>query len=398
MRVFRLVVLALVVVPLQRAVAETFHLQSGGILHGRLLNADEARRSTYRIRLDSGGDITLDVADVKRVDTPSPQQVRYRETLKQMPADTPELHWKMAELCRQWSLQREREFHLKQILRLDPDHADARKALKYKKQEDGSWARTEDLKKAQGYVRRGGKWMTQREADLADAAEDRRSAKIKWQKDLAMWRRWLKDRRRRSNALKLIGAIEDPLATEALVKMFRSERNIAVAELLAEVLGRLNSPQATRELARAAMNGDTEDENELRLHCLRQLEKNKKYGIVPSFVSELQSQDNVRVRRAAYALSVLGDEAVVLPLIKALRTKHTRYVGGRGNGNINVGAGGLSVGRTKPKKVDELLNNKEVLSALVKLTDKDFEYNQARWLNWYLSTTTPPNLDLRRDP
>lgn len=395
---FRLMVLALILAAHQVSTAETFHLRSGGTLHGRLLNADEARRSTYRIRLESGADITLDVADVQSVVTPSPQQVRYRETLKQMPADTAELHWKMAELCRQWSLPREREFHLEQTIRLDPDHADARRALKYKRQEDGSWARTADLKKAQGFVRRGGKWMTQREADLAALAEERRAAKVKWQKDLAMWRRWLKDRRRRSSALKQIEAIDDPLATEALVKMFRSENNIAVAELLAEVLGRLDSPLATRELARAAMQGDTETENELRLHCIRQLEKNRRFGIVPSFVAELQSKDNVRVRRAAYALRVLGDEAVVLPLIKSLRTKHTRYVGGRGNGNINIGAGGLSVGRTKPKKVDEWLNNKEVLGALVKLTDKDFEYNQQRWLDWYLSQTTPPNLDLRRDP
>ena len=106
----------------------------------------------------------------------------------------------------------------------------------------------------------------------------------------------------------------------------------------------------------------------------------------------------MRVRRAGYALGVLGDQAIVLPLIKALRTKHTTYVGGRGNGNINAGTGGLSVGRTKPKKVDEIRNNKEVLSALVKLTDNDFDYNQQRWLDWYLSQTTPPNLDLRRDP
>ena len=151
-------------------------------------------------------------------------------------------------------------------------------------------------------------------------------------------------------------------------------------------------------LARVAMRGGNEQENELRLHCIRQLKKNNRHGIAPSFVSELQSKDNVRVRRAGYALGVLGDQAIVLPLIKALRTKHTTYVGGRGNGNINAGNGGLSVGRTKPKKVDEIRNNKEVLSALVKLTDNDFDYNQQRWLDWYLSQTTPPNLDLRRDP
>ncbi len=51
------------------------------------------------------------------------------------------------------------------------------------------------------------------------------------------------------------------------------------------------------------MDGDNEEENELRLHCIRQLEKNKRYGIASSFAAELLSKNNVRVRRAAYALA-----------------------------------------------------------------------------------------------
>ena len=377
--------------------AEIFELKSGGTLQGKLLNPNEKRRTTYQIRLETGGDVTLDSGDVMRVIKPSAEQLRYQETLKQMPADTAELHWKMAELCRDWSLPRERRFHLEQAVRLDPDHEAARRALKYKRQEDGTWARLEDIKKAQGYVRYGGEWVTQREAELAAAAEKRREAALKWQRDLRLWRRWLKDRRRQSKAIELIESIDDPLATEALIKLFRSERNTAVLLMVAEILGRLDSPLAAQELGRAAMQGDNETENELRLHCLRQLEKNERYEVVPSFVSELRSSSNVRVRRAAYALRELGDEAVVLPLIKALRTTHVRYVGGRGNGNINLGPGGLSVGRTKPRKVSEVRNNKEVLSALVKLTKKDFDYDQQRWLDWYLYKTTPPDLDLRRD-
>ena len=120
---------------------------------------------------------------------------------------------------------------------------------------------------------------------------------------------------------------------------------------------------------------------------------------MPGFVGHLRSPNNTLVRRAGYALGELGDDAVTLPLIKALRTKHTQLVGGQGNGGINARNGGVSVGRTKPKKVDRYLKNKEVLNALVKIVGKDHGgYDQERWLNWYLARSTPPNLDLRRDP
>lgn len=380
------------------AVADTIHLRSGGRLEGLVLNADEKPRQTYQIRLQDGGRITLDVADVRRVVQPSPEKKQYQELLARMPSDTAEMHWKMVEVCSKLNLARERKFHLERVIELDTNHEQARRALRYKQQKDGSWARLEDIRAAEGKVRHNGKWMTPAEAEIADAKEARKQATIAWKKKLRMWRGWLKDRRRQQKALEEIQAITDPLAAEPLVEMFWSEKSLALRQLLAEVLGRINSGTATGALAKAAMQGDTDDENEIRLYAVKLLEQNNRRNVVPAFVSELRSGSNTNVRRAAYVLGKLGDESVVLPLIKALRTKHTKLVGGAGNGNINVNRnGGLSVGRTKPKKVDVYLKNREVLSALVSLTDKDFEYDQHRWLAWYLSLTTPPNLDLRRD-
>lgn len=380
------------------AAGDTFHLRSGGQVEGQLLNAEESPRRTYQIRLDSGGDVTLDTAEVEKVVVLTPAQRQYRDLLKRMPSDTAEMHWKMSEACFKWKLYRERQFHLERAIELDPDHKEARQALKYKQQADGSWARIEDIKAAAGLIRWDGKWMTPAQAKLAEAEEKREEAEVAWKKKLRMWRGWLKDSRRRGKAISEIESIQDPLAAKPLVEMFWSERNIALRQLIADVLAQLDSGLATSALAQAAMQGDNEDDNEIRLYAIKLLERHNLRGVVPAFLPELNSSSNVRVRRAAHVIGQLGDETVVLPLIKALRTKHTQLVGGAGNGNINVSRGGLSVGRTKPKKVDVWRENREVLSALVKLTDQDFEYDQQRWLNWYLSLTTPPGLDLRRDP
>ena len=383
----------------QYGFAETFRLNSGREIEGRLLNADERPRRTYRIRLATGGDVTLDAEDLDKVIPPSPNKQRYLDLLKKMPSDTAKMHWIMAEECEKLRLKKERKLHLERVIALDPNHEEARRALGYKKTSNGKWATLEQLKAAEGKVRWKGQWLTQAEIARREASDKRKEVKLEWQRKLRMWKKWLKDPRRQSKAVEEIASIDDPMAAEALVKMFWSESSVPLRELLAEVMGQLTSGRATTALAQAAMQGDTESENEIRLHSIRQLKKNKRYSVVPGFVSQLRSKDNTAVRRAGYALGELGDDAVTLPLIKAIRTKHTTLVGGAGNGGINMRNGGLSAGRTKPKKVDKVVKNPEVLSALVKITGKDRGgYNQQEWLAWYRRRSTPPNLDLRRDP
>lgn len=377
--------------------ADTFHLRSGGRLEGNLINPNEQPRNTYRIRLETGGDVTLEARDVSKVVKPTREQLVYRNTLKTMP-DTVESHMKVYELCKQLSLTRERTFHLEQAIRIDPDYAPARQLLKYKQKSDGSWAKLEEIKEEAGLVRFGGKWVTQEEARLAELREQREEQQITWKKNIKRWRGWLGDRGRRSKALAAFNAIDDPLAVEPLVKMFQSDGSIAVREMIAEILGRIGTASATKALAQAALRGNSDAENDLRFLCVRLLQKNNRRSVASGFIPELRSSDNAIVRRAGYAIGELGDESAVLPLIKALNTNHTKLVGGKGNGNINAGSGGLSVGRTKAKKVNVSRSNKEVRSALVKLTNQDFEYNERKWLAWYQSKNTPPNYDLRRDP
>lgn len=377
--------------------ADTFHLKSGGTLQGKLLNAEEKPRKSYRIRLDAGGDVRLAAREVERVLQESAKDRQYQSMLKKMP-DTVEAHLNMAEFCKTQKLTGERKFHLEQVLRLEPDHEYVRAALKYKRAPDGSWAKIEDIRAAEGFIRHKGKWVTKEQALREEMAAKRAEQQIEWKKRIKRWRGWLADSRRRNKGLAAFNSIDDPLAISALQEMFWEDENTAVRELIAERLGKIGGSAAAQVLSRAAMSGGDRAANELRLLCVRILRRSKMRGVASGFVPALGSSSNAEVNRAGYALGELGDESVLLPLIKALNTTHIKLVGGQGNGRINASRGGVSMGQSKPKKVPVSRENKDVRDALTKLTDGvDFGYNETRWLQWYAAKRTPPQLDLRRD-
>ena len=392
----------LLVAPASVSCADTFQLRSGGTVRGRLLNPEQKPRSTYTIRVSTGGKVTLDADEVVKVTRPTAAQTEYERVLRKMPAETAGNHWLMAEWCNKQGLSRERKFHLEQTIKFDPDHEQARKALKYRRSKNGTWTRAEDEWKESGYVREGGRWQTPQAAEIAAKEEAREEAVIEWQKKLRMWRGWLGGKRHQQ-AVRGFASLTDPLAAEPLAQLFWNEPDPQLQEQLAELLGRMDSPIATAALVKGVMDGSG---LEFRLHCLRQLEDNNR-SVAGTFISQLGSKNNRDVRRAGKALQTFGDESSILPLIKAVRTQHKFKVKGGSPGNLNAGfnrdssgrsgLGGLSMGGNKTRVITRSLENKEVRSALVKLTKQDFEYDTASWLRWYLARTTPPSLDLRRD-
>ncbi len=372
--------------------ADDFVLRSGRKVSGTLLNANEKPRKTYRIKLETGGELTLDAETISRVIVPTQEQRQYKELLAKMPAETAENHWKMAQQCLEWSLTRERKFHLEQTVSLDPNHELARRALRHKRRGDGTWDKQSVINEEAGLVKVKGRWVPKQEAQIQIAMAERREAENQWKKKAKMWRGWLSGPRRQK-ALSQISKIDDPVALSSLIELFRKNTDTELREVLAEVIVSFDKPNATAVLVEASLHGS----RDLQIQCVRLLEKYGRHSARARYLQELKSKDNKLVRRAGYALGILGDEQAILPLIRSVTTTHAKYVGGLGDGRLNAGSGGLSAGQTKPKKVDQAFNNKEVHSALVTLTDQDFEYNKQRWLEWYRRRSTPPNLDLRRE-
>ena len=174
---------------LRPAAGEVFLLRSGGRIEGELVNADEKPRTSYVISLPNGGQVTLDAAVVEKVQPVPPELAEYEKVRRQYP-DTVQGQLQMADWCRDHNLTAQRKTHLERVLQLDPDQAEARRLLGYRKVKD-KWMTLEEEMADKGNVKRDGKWMTQAEAELHDSREKQLKAERAWKKKISQWRTWL---------------------------------------------------------------------------------------------------------------------------------------------------------------------------------------------------------------
>ena len=149
--------------------ADIFLLKQGGRVEGTWLNRSDEPPESYRVRTQEGSEIELLASSVKRVVEASPAERRYEALLPRMPA-TADGNWRMAQWCRKQNLMQLRIRHLEAVIELDPDHAEARRALGFTIK-NGQWARPDDVMRARGYVRYDGKWYLPQEVDAAKAQD-----------------------------------------------------------------------------------------------------------------------------------------------------------------------------------------------------------------------------------
>ena len=145
------------------ASAEVFRLANGGQIEGEWLNRDEPKPQKYVVGLPSGGKITLEADRVKEVVAQRPEEAEYEKIRPQYP-DTPKGQWDLAKWCEEHQLSAQRKAHLKRVIELDPNHADARHALGYS-QIDGQWTTQEESMTKQGYRKYKGRYRTAQEIE-----------------------------------------------------------------------------------------------------------------------------------------------------------------------------------------------------------------------------------------
>ena len=371
---------------------EVFLLTNGGRVEGQWLNRDEHQRQNYQIRLSSGGQLTLENAQVKKVVEPRPDESEYEKIRPQYP-DTVEGQWKLAQWCQDHQLTAQRKTHLLRVIELDPNHVQARRALGYSKF-DGQWMTQEEKMTKEGYRLYKGRWRSEQEIELIEKKRKEEVAAKDWYQKLKRWRGWLgsgRDQQGRDN----ITGINDPLAVGALALGMRDDTQAPARLLYIDSLAKIATPAATGVLAKASMEDKVE---EVRLTSLDQLEKNKSPEVVSYYIGQLRSKDNIMVNRAGYALGRLKDPSAVSPLIDALWTVHkykiitgnpgsmsSTFSNGPSGSGASGGMGGMGFGAGGggPKIVSERKFNQAVLDSLVTLTGQNFVDNQRAWRAWY---------------
>ncbi len=149
--------------------------------------------------------------------------------------DSADAHWKMALWCEQQGLKPEATAHLMRVVQLEPGREIAWKHLGYRKQ--------------------GRRWVTDEQLAAEKAeAEAQKEADRYWPPILAGWGRWIGDKARELELIEALSTVSDPRAVPSVWVMFG--RGKATHQKVAlQLLGQINSPDATRALALLALAG-----------------------------------------------------------------------------------------------------------------------------------------------
>jgi hypothetical protein len=370
---------------------EVFMLAGGGQIAGEWLNRDEKPRQNYVIRAEGGGRITLSSTQVTQVLPHRPE--REYETIRPRYPDTVEGQWALAVWCKENHLSAQRETHLRRILELDPDHAEARRLLGYSKI-NGHWTSRNDL----GYKLYKGRWMLPQEIELLEAKNKQESLQQEWFLKIRRWRDWL-GTPRDDQARQALAEIDDPMAAKALAVGLLNEGSVDVRLLYVEALAKIDTPEAVGTLAAHAID---DSEREVRLTCLDHLQTKPHPEVVRYFIMRLKKKNisNEIVNRIGGVLGRLKDPLATLPLIDALVTSHKFLVARGGPGSVSAAFGsggtGLSMGGG-PKYITRQIPNQSVLDALVAITGQNFSFDQHAWRAWLATQKKADDVNPRRD-
>jgi Pretoxin HINT domain len=149
--------------------------------------------------------------------------------------DSADAHWKMAVWCEQQGLNPEATAHLTRVVQLEPGREAAWKHLGYRKQ--------------------GRRWVTDEQIAAEKAeAEAQKEADRYWPPILSEWRRWIGDKARELELIEALSTVSEPRAVPSVWATFgrgkATHQKVAV-----QLLGQIDSPDATRALALLALDG-----------------------------------------------------------------------------------------------------------------------------------------------
>jgi len=380
--------------------ADTFFIEGGGAVEGRLLNPGERIR---QIETVDGIVLSLDTRQIRETDKGDSENLaHYKRTVPFMP-DTVETHLEIAAWCREKFLKEQEKEHLHRVLELDPNHLDTRRRLGYFRDATGQWTTTEEVKSAKGYVFSSGKWSMPQEVWIHEQTKQRKEVSSDWKKDLQKIRSSLGDPAIRRK----VEGITDPAAVKPLDDLLKKESDPKIRMILIRALSSIGTPEAVRDIAYYAMNDPVEDVRQICLdHIKRHPDMIPQAGAYFSTFLNNQNSDGTfvnppdKINQAASAIRTIGDTGQIGNLITALVSQHkeTIVIGPGERTNVGFGGGGgtgFSQGQSK-QEIIKPSQNPEVLEALRRLSGENFGYDQAAWRRWHTEKRQVREIDLRR--
>ncbi len=137
--------------------ADEVVLRNGAVFSGVV--REDGDRVVVQLDFGSMTFKRIDVRSITRSDDPLKEFNQKLQAAQGAPG-----HYDLAMWARDKGLTTKSNEVLKKVIALDPDHAEARKALGYEKVE-GSWLEGDELKVARGFVKYNGRWLRRETAE-----------------------------------------------------------------------------------------------------------------------------------------------------------------------------------------------------------------------------------------
>ncbi len=397
--------------------ADLLRLHNGGEVRGTL-RPGHTRDARLTIDTLTGGVVVIDREEVQFTTVRRPEIEHYERKARTV-APTIAAHWELAEWCRENRLASQREEQLEQVLLLDPDHAEARRAMG-QVYDRGQWVTREEQLLARGYILYNGKYYTAQELELIEQNDVERGEEKEWYTRLSVWVKWVagSNDRQRQQGLAALRKVNDPTAVRGLTAHMAEHSQPAVRRLMVDILATIPGEKPVRPLVdRSLFDGDAA----IRYAALQAISPDQQAAAVAAYVTALRHSDNRVVNRAGHALGELRDPRTVPALIDALVTQHSFPVKVPVKNNITLTRGPQGATFSDPRQISQYLppdielalragqlpfgvkvnappptvtswrtyqvqaplQNVAVLTALKSLTDQDFGYDERIWKLWW---------------
>ncbi len=333
-----------------------------------------------------GIEIILDKADIEKIEVGS----SLRDELVKKKADLvpgdPEPRYALAVWCKEKGLSAEARELLEEVLKLSPDHAQARRDLGYVK--DGEqWVTEDALRKKLGFEKVHGKWVPAAEAKRMRRAEEVKKLLVRFALVYPKKDKKAEAAREELDAL----AKEDPTLIGPLVEERLGEHDATVRLAFVQLLGKAKAKLQGAKLVQLAFE---DEDSDVRLAAAWSAWQTEDNALRTQLVQSLYHAKPIIRDRAAEALGYIEDSTVVPYLIEALYLHGTKTVEVEVERPVTRGIGGVSVqgnfggyyvqmGEVEVQTRHVYVYSKKVLGALKRITKKDYDFSKKDWFDWW---------------
>jgi hypothetical protein len=395
-------------------VDDVVELRSGGGLEVRLIDQTQTDNREFVVfETESGSIVKLDQKYISSVLPADADQKRYARLRDKLP-DTVEANWEIIDWCKSQSRGRAKfkdqiQYHLENIIALEPNDRKARQLLGYE-DFNGQWSLKELRYRKFGYVRHKSNWIPKLAQQIEKNVAQKDAKVGSWKEQFAKWTREI--RRPRRTAAELERMLFDIVTPESANFVFEEgaknkDQPLVLRKMYVEAFGRTPSLASAGALVYFGVQDVDSEVRERAVTLLLQPEFNQEFAMQRA-LSLLSSKNFTYSQRAAlvirYLSQVPGTDArgVLMPLIESLVSQRTvPRPGATEPGRLNTSFsnnGGLSfTAGGGPQTITKEVSNEFSLTALKRITGKDFGYNETLWSNFFVDNYTLSG-EVRVDP